>query len=388
MTDLWTKIWDNREWIFSGIGVLVISILGGLFFRRRKNEKKLQPQGDGHNYAAETIHVHHSTGLSVTDVKELARSVFIENFPKLQEVARIEAEKNRDLFIIELDSKIQEKLNEEEINRFNKPDIQFVLKDAIISASRKDSKESRTILSNLIVDRVKNDGIEFKEIVYNEAINTISRLTKNHLDILAFTFITRYARLVDIRDLDNLEKLLRQETCPFMNFSSSNAQFQHLEYSDCANISVGSTKLESTFRNAYSNLFLKGEIPFIDKATYDNWNLQEDIKPTFLRPSENGEVYYFIHKTATDFKMTREKLINNGIPIFSDLTNNFLSAVKSEREIADEIKTKFDFGERLLKQYNETKVSSLTLTSVGIVIGASHLESKAEKKLNIDIWIN
>ena len=388
MTDLLTKIWENREWLFSGIGVLMFSVIGGLFLSRRKSEKKFQPHGDGHNYAADVIHVHHSMGLTVTDVNEIAKSVFIENFPKLQEVAKIEAEKNRDLFIKELDYKIQEKLNEDEINRFNKPDIQFALKDAIISASRKDSKESRTILSNLIVDRVKNDGIEFKEIVYNEAINTISRLTKNHLDILAFTFITRYARLTNVLDLESLEQMLRRDICPFMNFNSSSAQFQHLEYSDCANIGLGSTTLESAFRNNHSNLFLKGEISSVDKSVYDKWNLETNLKSLFLRPSDDGEVYYFIHNTASDFKMERDKLINEGIPNFTDLSSVLLTKVKGVNEIAEEIKSKFDFGERLLKQYNETKVSSLTLTSVGIVIGASHLETKTGEKLDIDIWIN
>ncbi|MCX6221935.1 MAG: hypothetical protein NTZ69_13225 [Bacteroidia bacterium] len=388
MTDYFTKIWNNREWIFSGIGVLIISIIGGLILRKRKNEKKLEPHGDGHNYAAETIHIHNSSGLSATDVKELARSVFIENFPKLQEVAKIEAEKNRDLFITELDNKIQEKLNQEEINRFNKPDIQFVLKDAIISASRKDNKENRTILSNLIIDRVKSDGIEFKEIVYNEAINTISRLTKNHLDILAFTFITRYATFVDVKDLDNLEQLLRANICPFINFSSSNAQFQHLEYSDCANISIASTYLEAAFRKSYSNLFLIDQSPFIDKPAYDAWNLQPDLKPIFLRPSDDCENYYFIQRTAEEIQQERDRLIKGDIPDFIDLSKDFLTFVKGVNEIAAEIKSKFDFGERLFKQYNETKVGHLTLTSVGLVIGASHLEAKTGERLDIDIWIN
>lgn len=389
MTDFWTKIWDNREWLFSGIGVLVFSIIGGLFFRKRKVEKKLQPQGDGHNYAAETIHVHHSTGISVTDVKELAKSVFIDNFPKLQEVAKIEAEKNRDLFIAELDIKIQEKLNDEELNRFNKPDIQFALKDAIISASRKDSKESRTILSNLIVDRVKNEGMEFKEIVYNEAINTISRLTKNHLDILAFTFFTKYVRLTDVQDLGILEKELRANTDPFINFSSSQAQFQHLEYADCANISsIGSVYLESTFRKCYSNLFLKDESPFVNRTTYDKWNLQHDLKSTLFRPSNDGEVYYFNQRTAYDIQAAIQNPIKKDIPILTDIKNNFLTNVKGVNEIAEEIKSKFDFGEQLFRQHNETYVSKLNLTSVGIIIGASHLETKSGIKLNIDNWIN
>jgi hypothetical protein len=388
MKEIFEKIWDNREWLFSGIGVLIVSVFGGLFLRKRNNEKQLAPQGNGHNYAGETINVHHSSGLSILDVRELAKSVFMENFPKLQEDAKIEAEKNRDLFIIELDKKIHEKLNTEEINKFNKPDIQFALKEAVVTASRKNSQECRTILSNLIVDRVKNDGIEFKEIVYNEAITTISRLTKNHLDILAFAFFTRYARLTNIKDWANFEASLRKFISPFIEFSSSQAQFQHLEYADCANIGLGSTRIESTFRNSYSNLFLKEENPFIDKTAYENWNLIPELKPVFFNPSEDGEKFYFVHTSVTDIEMTRNKYIKSGIAAFTDFSNVLLTKVKSDAEIIEELKSKFDFGEKLLSQFNDTSVSRLTLTSVGIVVGASHLETLTNDKLDIDIWIN
>ena len=388
MGNIWTDIWKNKEWLFSGIGVLIITVIGGLIFRKKRQEKNIAPKGDGHNYAAETINVHHSSGLSVTDVKELAKSVFIENFPKLQEVAKQEAEKNRDLFITELDQRIKDKLSEEEINKFNKPDIQFALKEAVVTASRKNSQESRTILSNLIVDRVKNDGIEFKEIVYNEAISTISQLTTNHLNILAFTFITRYARLTNVKDWENFEALIRKYICPFINFTSSNAQFQHLEYSDCANIGLGSSKLEALFRKSYSNLFLKEDSPSIDKATYDNWNLKPDLKPLFFKASEDGERFHFLQNTATDIEMLRDQLIKSGVPSFTDYSNQFLNKVKNESEIAEELKTKFDFAQKLLNQYNDTSAGRLTLTSVGIVIGASHLETLTGDKLNIDIWIN
>jgi hypothetical protein len=386
--DMWTQIWNNREWLFSGIGVLIITVISGLIFRKKRQEKNISPKGDGHNYAAETINVHHSTGLSITDVKELAKSVFIENFPKLQEVAKQEAEKNRDLFITELDQRIKDKLTEEEINKFNKPDIQYTLKDAILSASRKDNPSTRTILSNLIVERVKNDGIEFKEIVYNEAIGTIPRLTKNHLNILAFAFITKYARFPNIPDWSAFEKIIKNNICPFMDFQNTNAQFQHLEYSDCGNLGIASNKLESIIRSNYNNLFYKEENPFIDKPTYDRWNLKEELKPIFFRKDEVADKYFFTHKTVADIIILRKKLITSGIESFTDYSVQLLNKTKNENEIVAELKQKFDFAEKLLKQFNETGVASLTLTSVGVVVGASHYETITGEKLDIDNWIN
>jgi hypothetical protein len=205
---------------------------------------------------------------------------------------------------------------------------------------------------------------------------------------LAFAFITRYARLINVKDWSNFEALLRKYICPFIDFTNSNAQFQHLEYSDCANIGLGSTRIESQFRKSYSNLFFKDEMPFIDKATYEKWNLKSELKPIFFKPSEDGEKYYFLHNTATDIEMLRDNLIKSGISAFTDYSNVFLNKVKNETEIVEELKSRFEFGQKLLTQFNDTNVSRLTLTSVGIVIGASHLETLTSDKLNIDIWIN
>lgn len=388
MKEFLKVIWSNKEWLFSGIGVLIVSVVAGLFLRKKNKEKQLAQQGDGHNYAADTIHVHHSSGLSVVDIKELAKSVFIENFPKLQEVARIEAEKNRDLFITELDARIKEKLTTEEIKKFDKPDIQYALKDAVISASRKDSSETRTILSNLIVERVKNDGIEFKEIVYNEAIATLPRLTKNQLNILAFVFMSRYARFPAVNDWITFEKTIKENICPFINFQSTLAQFQHLEYSDCGNVGIAPSKLESVFRVNYNHLFLIKENPFIDKATYESLNLKTEVESLFFKKNETADKFYFIHKTVADIQAIRGKLITNGINEFPDFSTLLLNKTKNETEIAAELKLKFDFADKLLKQFNDTGVVSLTLTSVGIVLGASHYEGVTGKKINIDNWIN
>lgn len=224
------------------------------------HDKNFKQEGgeNSTNFQGGIINVY-QTGSSNSDIEKIVKFIFIENFPKIQEIAKQEAEKNCKLFASELTKIIAEKLNVTEINKFNDPDIQFALKDAILTASRKNNPETRTILSNLIVDRVKNDGIDFKEIVYNEAVITISRLTKNHLDILAFTFIVRYAQFNNIISWDIFENTLKKYIYPFIEFQNSNAQFQHLEYADCAKLELASISLERIFQSFYNNLFYKEE---------------------------------------------------------------------------------------------------------------------------------
>lgn len=39
-------VMKNVEWVFSGIGVLVISVIGGMFFKKEKNPKQNINSGD------------------------------------------------------------------------------------------------------------------------------------------------------------------------------------------------------------------------------------------------------------------------------------------------------------------------------------------------------
>lgn len=161
------------------------------------------------SYIGDKIEVH-NVGLSARDAIEIANTVFTQNFPKLEEMARKEVEKNRNIFLLELDSRINGKLNSEEISKFNNPRIQLALRDAMITASCNNDSANRIILSNLIIGRIKTDGNNFDEILYEEAIKIIPRITKNHIFILTFLEIIRsflYTLVSDTVERTNLENL-------------------------------------------------------------------------------------------------------------------------------------------------------------------------------------
>jgi len=161
---------ENKEWIFSGIGVLIISVFYSIF-RIRKREM-----------SSTTINI--NSEFSLVEVKEIAESVFYKNFPTLLESAKTEANRNKDLFILELIKTIEARLDNIEYIAFRTPDIQYMLLESTVIASRKDSPKKRELLSNLIVNRVKSNDYEFGEIIYNDAIKAIALLTTSQIKIL------------------------------------------------------------------------------------------------------------------------------------------------------------------------------------------------------------
>lgn len=164
----------NIEWIFSGIGNSIIPWILGFFIKKKKSDPIIII----------------NNGLSVSDVKEIAESVFLENYPKFDKKAKNEAIKNKDEFLCTLLESIEARLSPSKYHVFEKPDLQYILLEAILIASRNDSKTKREILSNLIIDRINNDENEFAEIVYNEAIKSISLLTSEQIFVLAIMNIT------------------------------------------------------------------------------------------------------------------------------------------------------------------------------------------------------
>ena len=164
----------NKEWLFSGLGITIIYLVYH-FFKPKKNDR---------------IVIQNNYQSSQSEIRIIAESIFKDNFPKMQEIAKEEADKNKDLFLDELTRRLQYCFFTSEYNNFKDPDIQYSLLEAMKTSSRKDSKTNREILSDLLINRVKNHGYEFNEIIFNEAIKSVSLLTSNQIRVLSLVEIT------------------------------------------------------------------------------------------------------------------------------------------------------------------------------------------------------
>ncbi len=381
MIDFFIK---NYQWVIGGIAVPFI-----VYFLQRNREEikhlfKMEQKGgkDSTYYQAQQMVVKH-TGISVADVKEIALSVFKENFPKLKGQAEIEAKKNVNIFIDKLDKKISSELTNEEIDKFSDPDIQYVLHRAIDSNARKNSEELRENLSTLIVERVKNDDKDLKRIAYNEAITTIGKLTLDQLKILTLCFLLKYTRCYVVRNGETLNNYLNAQIKPFLDFKNTNAEFQHLQYTGCANISIGSSNLTSIIKTCYTLLFLNK----IEKAKVDEITIEPSIKQQILTFVESENKYLFTPANKGELKKylteqsTSEDVIRKIITLYD-------SSIKPDTEIDRWIYDETGIGRDLSTKWAESLIKNMSLTSVGIIIAATHFEQVVKEKLNIDEWIN
>ena len=377
----------NYRWIlplFIG-GVLVPFIIH--FLQKKRKTKiligqKINRSKNITTYQGQKIIIHQRS-MNIADVKDIAQSVFESNFPKLKEQAEIEAKKNVKLFIEELNKKISDRLSEEEINKFQDPDIQYALYEAIKSNARKSSEELRKNLSTLMVERVKNDDKDLKRIVYNEAIGTIGKLTTNQLKILTLCFLLRYTKYTGIVNRETFNNYLNTRIKLFLDFKSTNAEFQHLQYTACANISIGSWDLIKILKENYSFLFLNK----IEKAKIDEINIEPNVKQQILAFVENEDKYLFrfINREKLEEYLKERNVLED---FRNKIINLYQNCIKPNTEIEKQINEDSDIGKTILTKLKETPLKNMSLTSVGIVIGATYFEQIVGEKIDIDIWIN
>jgi len=136
-------------------------------------------------------------GLSATEVRQIALDVYRANFERLSgiaaEVATARAEHLVERFLSEL--QVQ---NPDGLNQANDPDMQIALLTAEREYARSGSADLADVLVDLLVERTKESGQTLRQIVLNESIGVVSKLTKGQLAALSVLFCLIDARYMEL----------------------------------------------------------------------------------------------------------------------------------------------------------------------------------------------
>lgn len=324
-------------------------------------------------------------GLTYTEAKDLIISVVDQKLIAFRDEAKSVYEERASEFVKLLTEKIKE-LPEEEMVKLKEPDTQLTLVEAAKISGRKQNDELRNLLANLVVSRIKNDKTgkeELKNIVYNEAISTINKLTIDQLKIITLCYLLRYTSYGGIISWDTFKNYLATHIKPFLGFKNTNAEFQHIEYAGCGSIGIGSWDLLKIYRHQYSFLFFN----LVEKKEIDDLNLPTEIQQEITALDKKEDKYFIRFKNKTDFEeYLKKKKIDEEIT--KKLTAIYESHIKNNDEVKKKILEETEVGKELLDLWEKSALKHLSLTSVGIAIGASYFEQTTGEKIDIDIWIN
>ena len=348
-----------------------------------KSNKQAQKSGNGSLNIQAGHDVEIKSGLSYEDAKNIALDVFQANFYKLvglaQETARQRAEEITEKFLRELQKRSPECLkNAEDV------DFQHSLFTAQKEYAKTGDKDLGDILVDILVDRSKEDERSLLQIVLNESLYVVPKLTQEQLAALSVIFTLRYTKYKVMNSLQTLRSYIEQRLSPFVSLlSKKRSTYQHLEYSGCGSISMGQVRIEPIFRNTYPGLFSKG---FREEDLKEKELNGANIRKLCTKCLQNNDLLQF---NALDEDLLRLAAKTNGLE--EDIVNKIISFQKSYLMKLEEVKECLmkvhPCMEKLFDYWDNSDLQHMSLTSVGIAIGHANMRRLTGESSDLGIWI-
>lgn len=347
------------------------------------SDKQVQKSGDDSvNIQAKSVNI--QTGLTYSDVKEIALDVFKNNFEHLSVVAADTAKKRAEeitgTFLNEL-----EKRNRTALNQAQDPDFQYSLFTVQKEYAKSGDKNLGDLLVDILVERTKVDQRGLLQIVLNESLAVAPKLTTSQLCALSIIFSLKYTRYLRMNSLDMLKNYLEHRFAPFAkDLPKSRASYQHLEFAGCGSISIGRSSINSILKQTYPGIFTIG----FSKEQFGSEIEQISGSENLLIPClRDNSLFQF---NATDFEGLKNKIREKGISEteYPKLEAFWKKYLISDEELKKDLINKNESMAIIYDVWENSPMKSMTLTSVGIAIAHAYTRSKTGDSDDLSIWIN
>lgn len=325
--------------------------------------------------------------LNEQSVKDLFFTLFKDNFLLLKDEAFTEIQQRindfSDNFILELQSR-----NIWSTEWIKDPWFQYSLFEAQKNYAKSWDKDIESVSIDLLVDRLNYNKRNLKQIVLDESIQVIPKLTNHQLDTLTIIFLLKNTQNRHVRNFDKLKWYLEIYIKPFIsNLSKEDSLYQHIEYVWCWTISIWSRSIEDIFKNIYQWLFLYWYESEKFSELYPDLFIHKDL---IIKCLNNN---YYIQPNALNRDDWIEKIKNKWFTLnkeneFISLFDTFNNNLLQNNEIKDKLlELWWTEIEKLFDVWENSEIKSVNLTSVWIAIAQANFRRKTWITLDLDIWI-
>lgn len=325
-------------------------------------------------------------GMSYSETKNLCLDLIKVELDNYKETAAYEAKiRNEELLNSFIKKMQEEKIDKDIVGEvFKNPDMQYTYIDAQKAYIRSGTKDLEEILTELLVCRIKEKEHSLLQIALKEAINVVPMLLPKHFDALALCFLLKYSKDTSINSMEGLVQYLNTKILPHANFlkeANKESFFTHLSYIKAGNVEVTSNSFEGILAESYAGLFCSG---------YENMQIEKyKIKyPKLFMPCLHDSIKWQINAMDEEtLKQMLENYPNMLAQEKEDIIQLFKKNIMSEDKVKDIICKMNPNYMQLFEIWNKTSLQSLTLTSVGIVLGIMHIKRVTGGNIDMNIWI-
>ncbi len=273
-------------------------------------------------------------------------------------------------------------ISEEDKVKLGEPDLQHTLENAVKIASRKDAHEIHEVLANLIVKRIQSKD-ELDDIVFNEAISVMGKLTDNQLKIIAVSFILKNTGWNGGGTQKELVHVYKTFFEPLFPMKISPTQLGYIQSISCGSVGIGSWNHLEYFRAHFSDVFIEN----FSKLELPGYNIPKEIYEQIFEEKVEGIVKCKFSSESSLRKFLDKKNIEEIIKkrILNAYNNKNPNNPEKIIKKISEIIPNQDFI-NIIKKDNE--LSHFSLTAIGMAIAITYLKVITKQNFDHKIWIN
>lgn len=325
-------------------------------------------------------------GLSYSEARDVALSVFRENFLRLKEEARQVAEERAteltDRFLTRLSSERPEKLT-----AATDPDFQATTFSAQRAYARSGASNLADVLVELLVSRAQAETTSTSSLILNEAIEAAGKLSARHLKLLAAILSARYLTKKNLQSRHQLAHYLERILSPWRDaIPAKTPDLPHLTYVGClipnpfGHIDIGENlarQYPALFREGFTSDELKLTAPELINKPPEVIRCLSGEKGRFQLGGTNDTENRALLCIAGLSTNTVEKLIklNNA---------KSMSPTSTMRAVTEMVPWYSEYVAKL----KHDNLLSCGLTSVGIALAHTQFVIETGEQLDFQSWVD
>jgi hypothetical protein len=305
-------------------------------------------------------------GVTPDEVRALASDTFKADFVKMlgmaEAIAEARANKVLDAFIERI-----ERVNPSALTYANDPDFRYTLYTAQKTAARSGDGKLEDLLVELLVERACEAPRSLIQLVLNEAIEVIQRISNAQINALTLTFVLRHLQF-DAASFDALIKTMDVYLQPFLSeVGGSYASLSHLEYTGCGTLDDRALRMAAEIlAGTYPGAFQYG----VSDADACVKSLSSSAR-SLLVPCEHNAAH--VQVLGTTREMVRVLCKERQLGMQDTTMLNRIFAGEDSVNVREACVRARPYLEKLFDAWDGSTLPQFCLTSVGVAIAHANL---------------
>lgn len=367
------------------------------------NEQGIGNLGDGASVNQAGGNITINQGMQASDVVPLVQALVKSELALYQQQAETTARERLNDFVQQLESTLAEKVADK-IDRFNEPSMQFAAREAAVGYIKSGDINERETLVDLLIERVKEDEHTSKQMLIDEAIKILPKLSRESLAVLTLLTFNQLSRTEGLRDsLDEWFKYIN----PVLDVlpSVSKLDIAYLSQAECVTGLSGIWQKTSWIKmltDSYNIYFRHNPSVQASQPLIEKMRIQSDDKGNmcFLQPCDMrfvllaSQLFKFnkdgsLTLLGINIKTYESILSMSGLqdllPVISSVINQM--PLMTEPEVIAKLSAFNSNWSLAFKMFNESPLNGFQLKPVGMYIGSRQISKLTGIDVPMDLFL-